>query len=202
MPLTVRSKSSQRSTPSRMVGCICLVWASGAVNAAAAPCLPARPDTVIFGVSLEDSRSAVARLGTDWELARPDLQLKSALFQSQDGGQTLTVFIQPDGGSDHSIAQFDLRLSRTGEKHRRLPAGPLKTGRGIRLGLSRGQVVARLGSCFTETATASGRTGLHYRFDYAQGGSFLQRYNMPAYRADYDFENGRLVHFRFGLEQP
>ncbi|WP_282589338.1 hypothetical protein [Lichenifustis flavocetrariae] len=165
-------------------------------------CSPKKLDTTLFGVALEDSRSALARLGKDWETQRSDLQLESALFQSQDGKQTLTVFIQPDGGSDYAIAQFDLRLRQTGEKHRRLPEGLLKTGSGIRLGLRMGEIVARLGVCFTETTTASKRRILHYGVETAQGASFLQRYNMPAYKADYEFENGRLVHFRFGLEQP
>jgi hypothetical protein len=75
------------------------------------------------------------------------------------------------------------------------PASDFKTAKGVRLGISPGELVAKLGD-----PGEKGENVYRYRVEFNQ--YILEKYNMPIYYGDYTFARGALVRFRFGFEYP
>lgn len=78
------------------------------------------------------------------------------------------------------------------------------TEKNIKLGLTRKEVVAILGPCYsTGDSTKKGIT-INYRFESPQDSrtKLLERQNMPIYYATYVFQHDKLVEFEFGFEYP
>lgn len=101
----------------------------------------------------------------------------------------------------HSYLEFEVRRGRD-PRAVTLAADSFVTGKGVRLGMTRTQVIALFGLCFA--ARRKGKTET-VRYEVEEDGAgqtspVLKAANMPQYFAEYEFEDGRLIRFRFGHE--
>ncbi len=90
-------------------------------------------------------------------------------------------------------------LQRTATPRRTSLVG-FSTESGIALGMSKDRLTAIKGKSHQVIRRGNAET-LHYTIS-DPGNSFLRRYNMPLYRAEYRFVNDKLIRFAFGFEYP
>ena len=77
-----------------------------------------------------------------------------------------------------------------------------KTESGIKIGISKKELLAIKGDDFTNKQVGNQEV-LSYKIDDFSSSSFLKKYNMPVYFAEYWFTNDdRLVKYKFGFEYP
>lgn len=74
----------------------------------------------------------------------------------------------------------------------------------IQLGLTKRDVVSKLGNCYTTTDSTENILGITYRIEDPQDSrtKLLERQNMPIYYAIYKFRKDKLVRYEFGFEYP
>jgi hypothetical protein len=172
------------------------------VSIAAQPVLPKQADISVSNIFLHDLASQKQVLGNDIPFDK-NADLPVATFSSTHGRQFLTVYSHPGGVGE--IAE--IRVSSSPGKNlvaRRIAAvDAFVTGNGIRLGLTKSQVVSCLGSPLRTSGKGRSVT-LEYRIEGAEQNSseFLAFYNMPNYYGSYTFKNSHLVAFQFGFEYP
>lgn len=159
-------------------------------------------DTSVHGIALGDDDSTRRALGENYKAVPndPNTDFPWYAFASRDGRQTLRLRSHAGGVVD-SYLEFEVRRGRD-PKAVPLAADSFVTGKGVRLGMTRKQVVALFGPCFT--ARRKGKTEtLRYEIEEDVAGQtppVLKAANMPQYYAEYEFEDGRLIRFRFGHE--
>ena len=196
-----------------------------APGAAAPACSMKNPDTIVHGIVVGDSKTAVRRIGRNEKLKltlpEPTSSFPWAVFFSSDGKQTLALQQYPGGGIDDymmsevaltrlganaTLSDEDSRYMGKASKKQKLPAVEFVTGRGIKLGVTKAEVLKRLGaSCIETLKTEGGSETVRYQFEEAEPEkmpAFLKAANMPEYLAEYQFESGKLVRFRFGYPYP
>ncbi|MBK9522515.1 MAG: hypothetical protein IPO13_13070 [Rhodocyclaceae bacterium] len=177
-----------------------LLWVS--TSFAAQPVLPKQADISISNIVLHDMASQKQVLGVDIPFDK-NADLPVATFSSADGRQFLTVSSHPGGLGE--ISEF--RVSSSPGKNlvaRRIASrDAFVTGKGIRLGLTKSQLVSRLGAPLRTKGNGNFVT-LEYRIeDTEQNPSkFLRFYNMPIYYGSYTFKNNYLVAFKCGFDYP
>jgi hypothetical protein len=165
-------------------------------------CMLPNADTVLHGIKLGDSRSTERVLGRDRRGApdNPDSDFPWYAFASSDGRQTMRLR-RHAGDVVDSYMEVEVRRGRDA-KALPLATSSFVTGKGVRLGMTRKQVTALFGPCFT--AVRKGKTE-RLRYEIAEDSDkpkspVLKAANMPQYYAEYEFENGVLVRFAFGHE--
>jgi hypothetical protein len=163
-------------------------------------CLLPNADTVLHGIALGDDDSTRRVLGKTYKATPddPNTDFPWYAFASRDGAQTMRLRSHAGGVVD-SYLEFEVRRGRD-PKATLLAAGGFVSGKGVKLGMARGQIVALFGPCFT--TRRNGRTEIvRYEIEQdfeKQTSPALKAANMPQYYAEYDFENGKLVRFAFG----
>jgi hypothetical protein len=101
-----------------------------------------------------------------------------------------------------SYNEIEVRPRKAGDPAgRQVGATAFATERGIKLGLSEKDVVARAGPCFVRKRGEAGERILAYAIEDEKH-PLLKRSNMPSYFARYAFVGGRLAWFRIGLDYP
>ena len=95
--------------------------------------------------------------------------------------------------------EFEVKFGRHDRKPMKLPIYEFITGKGIKLGMKRKPLLAKLGPCFTAKETDDGRDRpLRTQGREGRRAGVLKAANMPQYYAEYEFRNGVLVRFKFG----
>ena len=76
--------------------------------------------------------------------------------------------------------------------------------KGIRLGLTKKQIIEKIGSCYLAKDSDKDYIELYYRLELPQDSKtkLLQRQNMPVYYASYKLWNDKLEDFEFVFEYP
>jgi hypothetical protein len=173
------------------------------------PSLPKAADISINGLSVHDSTSVATTIGGNVDVRRSDSSDVGygplyAAYLSEDKAQILVLGFHPG----RSTNEFDEVLVRPAAKNEQLRFQVLKgskyfvSGKGVRLGLTKQQVVAILGVPLEE-APAHGLDVARYKFTFGATDSvFLDRYSMPEYDGTYYFKRKRLVEFKFGFPYP
>jgi hypothetical protein len=191
----------------RHIFCVILVLAvsagtSHATSRKSHGCLLPNADTVLHGIKLGDSKSTERVLGRDRRGAPddPGTDFPWYAFSSSDGRQTMRLR-RHAGDVVDSYMEVEVRRGRDA-KALPLATSSFVTGKGVRLGMTRKQVTALFGPCFT--AVRKGKTE-RLRYEIAEDSDkpkspVLKAANMPQYYAEYEFENGVLVRFAFGHE--
>ena len=176
-----------------------------ALATANAACLPANPDIAVHGIELGDPLSTVLQLGSDYQVAEDESGADTAAFTSTDEREILLLHrLFGDKSDVFESAEvlaadgLDADIEATV-----LDATLFRTGRGVRLGMTRKEIVDRFGACAAAPSDASdGTEVIRYEITDATGSDFLQAHNMPAYAAEYTFAGDRLVRFGFGFSYP
>jgi hypothetical protein len=154
-------------------------------------------DTVIHGIGLADEQSAIRVLGRGYEtvIADPGTDLAWVIFASRDSKQLLALRHHP-GYADQSFMEAEVKFGRHDRKPLKLPVYEFVSGRGIKLGMTRRNVVRALGPCFSSTLRGRSEMLRYELLD--QSAALLRAVRSLKYYAEYEFESGRLVRFRFG----
>lgn len=162
-------------------------------------CVFDNPDTSLSSIKLRDPESAtrvlkVKRLNGD----------TTYYFQTDDKKQILGVTVHPgDGYSQVSIFQVKY-LDNSKAKATPLAINQFATEKGIRLGLTKSEVISKLGNCYTTSDGTKDIIEINYRIEAPQDSKtkFLQRQNMPIYYATYKFKSDKLIEYEFGFGYP
>ena len=201
----------------------CLTFAGGAGAAPNTPCELKTPDVSVHGIKLGDGKTSRERLGQAYKLTlpEPNSDFPWAVFFSSDGKQTMALQKHPGGGTDDFMMAevqfanrkpgFNLTTEESGymgkaPRSQVLPEPEFVSGAGIRLGMSKTEVLGRLGRCFVTMHRKRTRETIRHQMDEsvnpAETPGFLKRAKMPGYIAEYEFERDKLVRYRFGFPYP
>ncbi|HKZ97762.1 MAG TPA: hypothetical protein VJ045_12375 [Hyphomicrobiaceae bacterium] len=169
-------------------------------RAAARGCRMAHPDLSIYAIELTDSDSAARQVGSGAALTEDTEDLPHARFVSSNGAQELILYAHFEAGVDE-YAEAEVRVAgQEALALEPLPAEVFRTEHGIELGMSATDVIDRLGRCFKRHEKKRASEVLEYEIRGADRDPKLKRYGYPVYYAEYEFQNGGLVRFRFGFE--
>lgn len=187
----------------RTIAAALVLLAATALPAAAQPakkgCDLPNADTIVAGIKLGDSSTTKKVLGEDYRTVVSDPQSDFAwlIFASRDNKQ-LFAMRQHAGDIVHSYREFEVKFGRHDKKPMKLPTYEFITGKGIKLGMKRKPLLAKLGPCFTAKETDDGEIIRYEIKDEKASSGVLKASNMPQYYAEYEFRNGVLVRFKFG----
>lgn len=157
-------------------------------------------DTSITGIAIGSAASATAVIGNSNKLD----SIEQYHFYSRKDREVLTLTQQPGDGLNQ-ISVFKVQFGDKADYgYRQLPFEIFETGNGIHLGMTKQQIVARMGNCLARTDSSKNYLELHYRISLPKDTEtgLLQRHNMPVYYAWYKLWDNRLVEFEFGFEYP
>jgi len=157
-------------------------------------------DTVVLGIKLGDSVSAVKILGEDYKtiVDKPLSDLAWTIFASRDNKQLLMLRHHP-GDVENSFLEAEVKFGRHDRKPKNLKVYDFITGKGIKLGMKKKAVIAKFGPCFKSRETDDDTEIVRYEIkDEKAASGILKAANMPQYYAEYEFRNGVLVRFKFG----
>jgi hypothetical protein len=192
--------------PMRLPTVLLLLHLPGAAHAA---CQQVRAETDIIGIRLNDTESTRRVLGP-WQTLKveqekdregADADFPFVRLVSSDGKQEARLFAHY-GDIVGSYNEIEVRPRKAGDPAgRQVGATAFATERGIKLGLSEKDVVARAGPCFVRKRGEAGERILAYAIEDEKH-PLLKRSNMPSYFARYAFVGGRLAWFRIGLDYP
>ncbi|MBK9631699.1 MAG: hypothetical protein IPO62_11635 [Saprospiraceae bacterium] len=163
-------------------------------------CIFLDPDTSIAGIKIRDAKSVLNVLGHKTNLVLDSTQI----FYSNDKKQILTMTIHP-GESANQVSVFSiLYATNFKEKFRLIETPEFITEKGIKLGISKSEIIDRLGTCYLAKDSSSNSILLEYKLELPNDSKtgFLARNQMPIYFANYRLTNGYLEGFEFGFENP
>jgi hypothetical protein len=158
-------------------------------------------DTTVSGIKLGDGDTIKKALGEDYRTVIDDPKSDFAwwIFASRDNKQ-LFAMRHHAGDTIHSYREFEVKFGRHDRKPMKLPVYEFITGKGIKLGMKRKAVLAKLGPCFKSNVDDEIETIRYEIKDEKAATGILKVANMPQYYAEYEFRNGILIRFKFGHE--
>jgi len=161
------------------------------------------PDTTIGKISLINSTNIDEYLGSNSMDRLTKLGESEGLphieILSCDKKQRLTVFFHP-GGVINEFSEFKVTYNNGNDRNLKIVTDKeFETENKIKLGITIGDLKSIKGE---PDIISDNSTVLQYKIIDFENSDFLKKYNYPSYYADYKFENGYLVEFRFGFEYP
>ena len=158
------------------------------------------PDTSVSGIILRNSESVTKVIGNDHKMNN----VEEYKFYSKLESETLTLTQHP-GDSKNQISIFKVEKSnKASYGFKELNFDTFKTEKGIKLGLTKKQVIEKLGNCYAPIDSTKNYIELYYLIEQPKDSKskILKKNNMPIYFASYRFWNDRLEKFEFGFEYP
>jgi hypothetical protein len=187
----------------RTIAVALVLLAAAALPAAAQPakkgCDLPNADTIVAGIKLGNDKTTKKVLGEDYPIVvdDPKTDYPWMIFASRDNKQ-LFLMRHHAGDDIHSYREFEVKFGRHDRKPMKLPTYEFITGKGIKLGMKRKPLLAKLGPCFTAKETDDGEIIRYELKDEKASTGVLKAAGMPQYYAEYEFRNGVLVRFKFG----
>lgn len=163
-------------------------------------CIFNEPDTLLCGIILRNLESATKIIGSENVIDKLD----HYRFYSKRESETLTLTQHP-GDSKNQISIIKVEKSdKTSYGFKELNFDTFKTEKGIKLGLSKKQIIEKLGNCYAPIDSTKGYIELYYVIEQPKDSKskILENNNMPKYFASYKLWNDRLEKFEFGFEYP
>jgi hypothetical protein len=163
-------------------------------------CILLNPDTSLSKIKLRDFESAETII-TDKDKIDDNEQYH---YYSTMYRETLTMTQHPGDGK-YQISIFKVEYSdKADHGFRKLNIDTFKTEKGIKLGMTKRQIIERLGSCYVANDSSKGYIELYYRLETPNDSKtkILESNNMPIYYASYQLWKDRLEKFEFGFEYP
>jgi len=157
-------------------------------------------DTSLSGIILRDSESATKIVGSENIIDKLDRYL----FYSKLESETLTLTQHP-GDSKNQISIIKVEKSnKASYGFKQLNIDTFQTGKGIKLGLTKKQIIEKLGNYYAPIDSTKGFIELYYVIAKPKDSKseILDNNNMPRYFASYKLRNDRLEKFEFGFEYP
>jgi len=163
-----------------------------------------KPDTTINQINLEDSRSIIKKLKADTSVITEIVKESPWRLQLRNkfGNQLLTLFFHP-GNSTWAFSEFKVQILSQEvnmEKMIKLNDNEFITEKGIKLGLSKSELIRKMGRP-TNTKIENGFEIIEYRI-IDPNSMMLKKYNQAEYFAIYKLKNDRIIEFHFGFVMP
>lgn len=162
-------------------------------------CSLENPDTSVSGIILRAENSISRVLGKQIKLPGD----ATHHFYSKNKEQVLSMTVHAGDGSN-LVSIFSVKyIGNYKPKYRVSNINSFETEKGIHLGISKNEVINKLGKCITADSK-KGIASIYYRLEKPQDSKtkLLERQNMPIYYAVYYFKKDTLVEFEFGFEYP
>lgn len=163
-------------------------------------CIFDEPDVSLSGIILRNSESATKIIGSENNMDT----LGHYRFYSKLKGEILTLTQHP-GDSKNQISIIKVQKSdKPNGELKELNFDTFATGKGIKLGLTKKQIIEKLGDCYAPIDSTKNYIELYYVIEQPQDSKskILEKNNMPKYFASYKLWNDRLEQFEFGFEYP
>lgn len=165
------------------------------------PCQQERYDVSVAGIKINDAESVGRTLGDvqDDTWRNGEAGLSYTLF-NEDENQSLMLIFHP-GGLRNQFSEFEIKYGEYGKTNKETNTKFI-SNQGIQLGMSKNEVIARLGECYKAERSRTGSVKLMYHVDDVKNSELLQEYNMPEYYTECEFKNDKLIRYRFGFYYP
>jgi hypothetical protein len=157
-------------------------------------------DTSVYDINIRDYESAKKIIG---ENDRIDDFGQYHLYSNLES-ETLTL-VQHPGDAKYQISIFKVEYSsRLSYNYRQIKVDAFKTGKGIKLGMSKSDIVKKLGKCYIPIDSTKEYIKLYYKIELPNDtkSKLLEKNNMPTYYASYELLKDKLKKFEFGFEYP
>jgi hypothetical protein len=161
-------------------------------------CSFTNPDTSVCGIKIRNAASAaiIGRSQAD--------SLGQYHFYSKREAETLTL-VQYPGDGNKQISVFKVGYSdKASYGYPQLPVDAFVTEKGIRLGMTKKQLIEKLGNCYAVLDSTNSSVALFYKIEKPRDSKtrLLAANDIPAYYASYQLCDDRIVKLEFGFEYP
>ena len=158
------------------------------------------PDTSVIDIKLRNVESTLNILGNQTKLEGDSTHI----FYSSDKKQKLGLTVHP-GDYYSQVSIFNISYSdNLKQNFRQINSKEFKTEKGIKLGISKKEILEKLGTCYTAKDSTGNSIVLNYRIELPNDSKtkLLTSNNMPIYYATYRLTNDKLEKIEFGFEYP
>ncbi|MEO8515164.1 MAG: hypothetical protein ABI426_00385 [Flavobacterium sp.] len=163
-------------------------------------CVLENPDVSLYGIELRNAESATSIIG-DTDIKD---QFDQYHYYSNLESETLTLTQYPgDGKFQMSIFKVEYS-NKASLGYKKLNIDSFETGKGIKLGINKKQIIEKFGNCYAPLDSTKGYIELYYRIESPKNSKtkLLSKYNMPIYYASYKLWKDKLQKYEFGFEYP
>lgn len=158
------------------------------------------PDTSVVGIKIRNVESTLNILGRQTKLEGDSTHV----FYSSDKKQKLGLTLHP-GDYYCQVSIFKISYSDNSKQNfRQINSKEFKTEKEIKLGISKKEILEKLGTCYTTKDSTKNSIELNYRIELPNDTKtkLLTSNNMPIYYATYKLKNDKLEYIEFGFEYP
>jgi hypothetical protein len=169
-------------------------------NSANTACSFSDPDTSVADIKIRNVESTLKILGGQTKLEGDSTHI----FFSSDKKQTLGLKVHP-GDHFSQVSIFTISYTdNSKQKLRQINVKEFETEKGIKLGLTKNQIIEKLGSCFIVMDSTKNSIILSYSIKLPTDSktNLLQTNNIPIYYAYYRLTDDKLNNIEFGFEYP
>ena len=163
-------------------------------------CVFINPDTSVAGIKIRNVESTLSILGKQTKLKGDSTHL----FYSSDKKQKLGLTVYR-GDYYSQVSIFTISYSDNSKQNtRQLKSTEFETEKGIKLGISKREIIRKLGTCYLAKDSTKNSMVLKYRLELPNDSKtkLLTSNNMPIYYAIYRLNKDKLEYFEFGFEYP
>ncbi|MGL3001375.1 hypothetical protein [Flavobacterium sp. RSSB_23] len=163
-------------------------------------CTFSEPDTSVVGIKIRNAESILNILGEKTKLEGDS----TYILYSNDKKQKLELTIHP-GESYNQVSIFNISYTyKSNLKLRQIKSKEFETEKGIKLGISKRQIIEKLGNCYIVKDSSKNSIELNYRLELPNDSKtkILKTNNLPIYYASYKLTNDKLESIEFGFEYP
>lgn len=163
-------------------------------------CVFVDPDTSVVGIKIRNVESALKILGKQTKLEGDSTHI----FYSCDKTQKLGLTVHP-GDYFSQVSIFKISYSDNSKQNfRQINLKEFRTEKQVKLGISKKEILEKLGTCYTTKDSTKNSIELNYRIMLPNDSKtkLLTNNNMPIYYATYRLKNDRLEYIEFGFEYP
>lgn len=163
-------------------------------------CIFSLPDTSVAGIKIRNTESTLNILGKKIKLEGDSTHI----FYSQDKKQKLGLTIHP-GDHYNQISVFNISYTENSKQNfQQINTKEFVTEKGIKLGISKNEIIEKLGTCYISKDSAKNSIILNYTIEVPNDSKtkLLASNNMPIYYASYKLINNKLENIEFGFEYP
>lgn len=163
-------------------------------------CVFSDPDTSVAGIKISNIESTLTILGQQTKLEGDSTHV----FYSSDKKQKLGLTVHP-GDYYNQVSIFNISYADDSKQNfRQINTKEFETEKGIKLGISKREIIEKLGTCFEVKDSTDKRIVLNYRLELPKDSKtkLLRSNNMPIYYATYRLINDKLENIEFGFEYP
>lgn len=163
-------------------------------------CYLENPDSSVNEISIKNAISTEKVLGKETKLGG-EWTYRNL---NSDKSKFLKLTVHP-GDYYNQVSIFEVGYSTEILKGDRfLSFNDFQTEKGIKLGLTKDEIIKTFGNCYEIRNSTTVGLKLVYRIELPQDtkNNFLSNQNMPIYYAEYEFEKDKLIRYEFGFEYP